>query len=459
MFTGSLTEFDTLTVMFPRDFATNGTPLNGTINVTTNEGGDQSGSFSIEIDGELDLNVTNTTPIDLAQDGAPLTVDFGIVADVTDQQADPSEWLEQVVITFDTPLPAGTAVSSGTFDANRQSLTFTRGSMDIAIFSTAVAALSVALPDSFSGGFGGTITVSTNHGTAPAQNYVVDVNDQPQISGPVSYATTETSFEIDFATLLANATDSDNLTVENPTSADPDVSVALLADSVQVTVPTGFVGTPILAYDVVDDASTPASAQATADLEINTMQMVDTGQILNGNALLSDVTGGTGTSDIAFATDSADSVVFDVTDRPYDAVEGFSLMGGDDFVDLSGSSAGYAVDGGDGNDVIIGSSGSDVLTGGAGDDTFAMTDLLTTDVITDYRASADPANTDQIDLTALVQLAAGEVVADHVTYDNTTGNLSVDSNQIATVETGSGFADQVQVIFEDAANTQQSAVI
>ncbi|MEO9781027.1 MAG: hypothetical protein ABJH07_25670 [Sedimentitalea sp.] len=468
VFTGSLAEFNALTVTFPRDFATNGTPLDGTLNVTTNEGGDQSGSFSINIDGELDLTVTNTTPINVAQDGAPLTVDFGIVADVTDQQPDPSEWLEEVIVTFDTPLPAGTTASSGTFDANRQTLTFTRGSMDIATFSAAVAALSVALPDSFSGGFGGTITVSTNHGTAPAQNYVVDANDQPQISGPVSYATTETSFEIDFAALLANASDSDNLTIENPASADPDVSVALLADSVQVTVPTGFVGTPVLTYDVVDDASVPASAEATADLDINTMQMVDTGQTVNGNPLLSDVTGGTGANDIAFATDSADSVVYDAVDRPYDAVEGFSLMGGDDFVDLSGSSAGYDVDGGDGNDTIIGSAGSDLLTGGAGadtltggagDDVFAMTDLLATDVIADYQTPDDPANTDQIDLTALVQLAAGEVVADHVTYDNTTGNLSVDSNQIATVETGAGFADQVQVIFEDAANTQQSAVI
>ncbi|OSP53969.1 hypothetical protein [Pseudoruegeria sp. SK021] len=468
VFTGSLAEFDTLTVIFPRDFATDGTPLSGTINVTTNEGGNQSGSFSIEIDGELDLTVTNTTPIDLAQDGAPLTVDFGIVATVTDQQADPSEWLEDVVITFDTPLPNGTIASNGTFDASRQTLTFTRGGMDIATFTAAVAALSVTLPDSFSGGFNGTITVSTNHGTAPGQAYVVDVNDQPQISGPVTYASTETTFEIDFATLLANASDSDTLTVENPASADPDVSVLLLANSVQVTVPQGFIGTPVLTYDVVDDASIPASAQATADLEINTMQMVDTGLIVNGNPLLSDVTGGAGTTDIAFATDAADSVVFDAADRPYAGVEGFALMGGDDFVDLSGSSAGYAVDGGAGNDEIIGSAGNDVLTGGdgtdtltggAGDDVFAMTDLLAVDVITDYQTPGEPANTDEIDLTALVQLAAGEDVTDHVTYDNTTGTLSVDNTQVAIVNTDTGFADQVQVIFEDAANTQQSAVI
>ncbi|MBK0328005.1 hypothetical protein I5535_11965 [Rhodobacteraceae bacterium F11138] len=468
VFSGSLADFQAMTVTFPADFATNGTALNGTVTVTTNEGGNETGSFTVDVNGELDLTVTNTTPIDLAQDGSPLVVDFGIVADVTDQQADPSEWLEEVVVTFDTPLPAGTTASSGTFDANRQTLTFTRGAMDVATFSAAVAALSITLPDSFSGGFSGTITVSTNHGTAPAQDYVVDVNDQPQISGPVSYETNETQFELDFATLLSNATDSDNLTVQNPATTDPDVSVTLLADSVQITVPAGYVGTPVLNYDVVDDAGVPASARAEADLDINTMQMIDTGQVANGNPLLSDVTGGAGANDIALGTDAAESVVFDSADRPYDAVEGFSLMEGDDYIDLSGSTAGYSVDGGAGNDQITGSGGNDVLTGGegsdsltggGGDDIFAMTDLLASDVISDYQTPIDPTGTDQIDLTALVQLTAGEDVTDHVSYDTGTGALTVDGAQVAQVETGSGFADQVQVIFENAANTQETAII
>ncbi|WP_233152341.1 hypothetical protein [Marinibacterium profundimaris] len=468
VFTGTQAEFDTLTVTFPADFATNDTPLNGTLNVQTNENGNETGAFTIDVAGELDLVVTNTTPIALAQDGAPLVVEFGIDADVTDQQAVQSEWLEEVVITFDTPLPAGTTASAGVIDANRQTLTYTRGTTDIATFAAAVAALSITLPGTAAAGFGGEITVSTNHGTAPAQAFVVDLNDQPQISGPVSFSTTETSFDIDFATLLANATDSDNLTVENPSSDDPDVSVTLLADAVRVTVPDGYVGNPVLTYDVVDDAGVPATAQATADLNINTMQMIETGQVMLGNPLLSDVTGAPGGNDIALGTDAADSVVLDPSARPYAEVEGFSLLGGDDIVDLSAGSAGYSVDGGAGADRITGSAGDDLLsggadadtlTGGAGDDIFAMTDLLASDVITDYRSPSAAGETDQLDLSSLVQLSGTEAIADRVSYDTGTGALNVDGSQVAEVQTGSGFANQVQVIFEDAANTQQSAVI
>ena len=256
--------------------------------------------------------------------------------------------------------------------------------------------------------------------------------------------------------------------MENPSSDDPDVSVTLLADAVRVTVPDGYVGTPVLTYDVVDDAGVPATAQATADLDINTMQMIDTGQVMLGNPLLSDVTGAPGGTDIALGTDAADSVVLDPSARPYAEVEGFSLLGGDDIVDLSAGSAGYSVDGGAGADRITGSAGDDLLsggadadtlTGGAGDDIFAMTDLLASDVITDYRSPSAAGETDQIDLSSLVQLSGTEAIADRVSYDTGTGALNVDGSQVAEVQTGSGFADQVQVIFEDAANTQQSAVI
>jgi hypothetical protein len=469
VFTGSLAEFQTLTVTFPTDFASNGVPLSGTLNVTTTEGGDEVGTFSIEIDGELDLSVSNTTPISLAQDGSPLVVNFEIAADVSDVQSAPSEWLEEVVITFDTAVPVSTIASNGAFDASRQTLTFSRGAMDPASFAAAVAALSITLPETYSGVLQGSIVVESNHGTAAPQDVVIDVNDQPVVTGPITFETNDTTFTVDFATLLANASDSDGLSVANPISSDPDVFVTLLADAVEITVPVGYVGTPVLTYDVVDDAAVPAFTQGTAELTINTLQMEDSGSVASGNPLMTNVSGGSGRSDIALATDTADSVIYDAIDRPYTQIEGFSLLGGDDFIDLSGGGFGYSIDGGSGADriigstganVIIGGTGADTLTGGAGNDVFTMTDLSATDVITDYESPALlPGAHDQFDLTALVQLASGEVLSDQVAYDSTTGALVVDGNQIALVATGSGFAPQIEVIFEDAANTQQSAVI
>ncbi len=106
-FTGSLDEFEDLVVIFPADFATNGTPLAGSILVTTNEGGSESGTFSVSVAGELDLSVTiDVEPDPDNEAGARQVIDFGIDAQVTDRQTTASEWLEEVVIQFDSALPA-----------------------------------------------------------------------------------------------------------------------------------------------------------------------------------------------------------------------------------------------------------------------------------------------------------------------------------------------------------------
>nr|WP_253913372.1 cadherin-like domain-containing protein [Pseudoruegeria sp. HB172150] len=471
VFTGTQAEFDTLEIQFPADYATNGTDLTGSLNVTTNEGGDETGTFSISIDGELDLTATNTTPIAVAEAGTSIVVDFGISALVTDTQATPSETLEEVVITFGSAVPAAAAASDGTFDATRTVLTLTRGATDTATFAAMVAGLALTFPAGSAEALDGVISVSTNHGTGTDLPFAITLNQAPTVSAQVSVETNETVFEITFADLLANASDpeGDTMTIANPASADPDVTVTLLASSVQISVPAGYVGVTSLTYDIVDDGTPAASTLTSASLDIDTMQMTVIGTAPGGQQLMSDVTGGAGVSDIATATALDDAVIYDAT-RPYAEVEGFSMLAGDDLVDLSGATTGFTIDGGAGADtligtaqadILIGGTGADELEGGGGADVFSLTDLTAADVISDYVSpSASPAEYDQVDLTTLVQLLAGEVAADRIGYDNVGGTLEVDGTAVAQLTTpAAGIPDQVEAIFLDAAGVQQTAVI
>jgi large repetitive protein len=475
-FTGSLAEFQTLQVQFPQDYATNGTPIGGTLRATTNEGGDETVSYNLSIDGELDLTVTtDVQPTEALQTGTPITIDFGIDASVTDVQATPSETLEGVIVEFGSALPDGTTASAGVLSGDR--LTLTRGATSPADFALLVAALSVTIPGDFAGVLDGTIIVSTNHGSDTPQAFAVDINGAPVISGPVTIAATETTFTVTAAELLANASDPDGpMHIENVTSDDPLVSVIQVGDDVQVTVGNGFIGTPVLSYDVVDNGGVPARSAATANLDIDTMQMVANGTVLapdgTTKTLMSDVTGALGGTDTAIGTSGDDGVVLSGT-AVYSEVEGFSLQSGSDFVDLSNSGVGFTVAMGDGNDWAIGSSGDDVLnggagsdvlsggmgndilTGGTGNDTFVLTDLSISDIITDYQG----VGTDQIDLQALVSILGIQDVNDFVSYDASTGDLSVEGVSVATVNAdGGGFSSAVEIIFEQA-GAEAAAVI
>ncbi|WP_380057903.1 cadherin-like domain-containing protein [Falsihalocynthiibacter sp. SS001] len=470
-FTGSQADFNALEISFPADFATNGTSVDGSITVTTNEGGNATDTFTIDVDGELDVSVTNITPISVADTGAPVVVDFGIDAQILpDETSNPWETLEEVVISFNTALPAGTTASAGTIDFGANTLTVTRGATDTATFAATIAALTLTMPAGSAVALDGDIVVTTNHGTAAAQSFQVDLNQAPVPStSPTIEISGTTSYTIAAADLLQGVTDPEgnNMEIANPATADPDVTVTLLANGdVEVTVPDAYAGTPTLTYDIVDDGVPPASASATATLEINTLQMVATGATHQGNPLLSDVTGAAGGNDIALGTANADSVVVDAT-SPYDEIEGFSMLGGDDLVDLSMASRGFSVDGGAGADNIIGSAFDDVLIGGTeadtlfggdGRDLFVLDDLSASDVIEDYESpSAAPGDNDRVDLTALVQ---SDDVTAHVSYNSSNGALIVDGNQVATLGiAGGGFSDQVAIIFEDAAGQQQSAVL
>lgn len=420
--------------------------------------------LELAITPALDLDLTvDPDPDALAQTGEDIVVELGIDAEVTDT-AD-LETLDQVVVTFDAPLPPGATTSDGVLSADRQTLTLMRGSLTSVEFAALVAAVTITLPGDFAGAVEGTVTATTNHGVSDPVPFVIDVNDQPEVSGPVDITSTDPVFFIGFDELLVNATDMDMLSVTDITSDDPaNVSIDVQVNGVQITVPDGYVGTPVLSYTVQDDGTPPASAAATANLEIDTLQMETTGTPVTGSDgvtrdLLDDVTGGTGGNDIAQGTDRNDAVILSAA-SPYSEIEGFNLLGGSDFVDLSGSSAGFIVDLGAGDDLAIGSSGNDVLSGGLGSDTltggdgadiFVMTDLTMADVITDY----DEAEGDQIDLTAL-----GNVDPSNLDYDGSTGALDVDGTQVATVnDTGGGFSAEVEVIFNDASGAQQTVVI
>ena len=94
---------------------------------------------------------------------------------------------------------------------------------------------------------------------------------------------------------------------------------------------------------------------------------------------------------------------------------------------------------------------------------FQITDLGSTDTILDFEEPTGvlfPSGVDQVDLTALVSLGVGETLVDYVGYDNSTGALSVEGSAAATVfSSGGGFADEVEVIFNNAAGAQETAII
>ncbi len=470
-FIGSLADFIQLQINFPADFATNGTALNGSLQVTTNEAGDQTGNFTIDIDGELDIAVAiSPTPQSTPQTENPIQIELGITAEVTDTQSTPSETLEQVIVQFTAPLPAATTVSAGSLSADRQTLTLTRGATSPTDFAVLVAALAITLPASFAGAVEGTITVSTNHGSGPSDSFTIDVNDQPLVSGPVSVTSTDPVFFIDFETLLSNSSDTDQpLSVANIWTTDPDVAIDEQATGVEITVPNAYVGTPVLTYDVVDSGSGPASTSTRANLDIDTLQMETTDTTISDPSgavrdLLDDVTGVAGGNDIAKGTSGNDGVILSAT-SPYSDIEGFSLLDGDDFVDLSASALGYSVNlgagddraiGSSGNDTLIAGEGADTLEGGTGSDIFVLTDLTMSDVITDYEGAVVG---DQIDLTELVSVEPNNL-GSVVTYDSTSGELEVSEVLAVTVHAADGsFSSQVEVIFNDANGEQQTAVI
>ncbi|MDB6178722.1 hypothetical protein PAF17_14585 [Paracoccus sp. Z330] len=411
-FTGTQAEFDALEITFPADFATNGTALSGSIDVTTNEGGQGSGSFTVAIDGELDVSVT------LAEDPIVVTnapgreeVAFGIDAAIVPGS---NEWetLEEVVIDFSAPLPVGTtAPNGGELNDARTRLTFARNGMDAAAFAAAIAALSVSIPLDLAEDFTATIQVTTSHGTADPVPVEVQFVDAPAMSGSSVMAA--------------------------PAPEPTDQPQAGESAAIQSA------------------AFVPQSAEAETDGAPDSSDpMPDSGtQAPAGNSPTE------GQDSVHYGSAGDDVIVVD-GQAEYAGITEFRLLDGDDLIDLSEAGRGFAVDGGAGNDRIIGSAFGDTMTGGEGSDVFVLAGPTMVDVITDYTAPGAGADRDEIDLSALVQLTGSAELSDHVNYQAEDGALQVDGTQVATVNAeGGGLAQSVAVIFEDAAGQQQSAVV
>lgn len=419
--------------------------------------------FPITIAPAPDITLT-ADPMDVDHTGAPLVFDLALDSAISD----PDEVLDEVVITFDTALPVGTIDSAGALSPDRTTITLnaanTAGAGGIAMV---LAALTLTLPADFAGVIAGEVTATTSDGAATKVTFSAAVtNDPPVVPGPVTIDPVDgqTVFTIPTAELLANATDDGPVVLANPGTDDGDVAVALVADGIEVTVPAGYQGMPVLTYDIVDAAGAATSTGTT--LDIDTVQMVATGDTVTAPdgsgrsyALLGDVSGDG--DDVATGTDQGDAVVFDGTDRDYAGIAGFDMLGGDDLVDLTGATTGFDIRlgagddiaiGGDGDDRIDGGLGADTLTGGAGDDIFVLSEGIgMADVITDYGNGAD-----QIDLSGVVHLLDGESIGDRASIDSD-GNLTIDSQAAATV-TGA-MPGSVEVIFLDAQGQTAMATI
>ncbi|MEP4877671.1 MAG: calcium-binding protein [Tateyamaria sp.] len=483
-FSGNDAEYAALVIHFPADWATNGTPLNALINVTTDEGGANSATFTIEVIGTPDVSAT-VMPVDQVQTGSQITLDLGVVVEVTPTSAANYEWIEEVVIDFDDPLPTGATVLPPEASVVGQKLTLSGGTAgNQTAFMALVSALAIVVPGDFVGDIAGAVEASSNHGdlmsAVPFTATVADDGPPVITPPPVEINSTDAMFAVPFADLLTNATDADlPLDIQNVGSSAAQVQVSLGSDEVLVTAPNGFVGKPNLTFDVVDAGG--ASSPSSAILDINTLQMVVVGITTDPDSnvkdLLGDVTGGSGGGDIALGTAGDDGVVLSGS-APYTDIEGFDLLGGSDFIDLSAATRGFKITLGDGddwaiggagdddisggadNDILQGEGGSDILTGGAGQDVFVMTDLTASDVISDFDVPVGPTGVDQIDLTTLVSLSGGEVLADKVVYNNASGDLNVNGNTVANVTASTGgFAKEVEVIFNDASNMQATAIV
>jgi Ca2+-binding RTX toxin-like protein len=146
-------------------------------------------------------------------------------------------------------------------------------------------------------------------------------------------------------------------------------------------------------------------------------------------------------------------------------IDTFDMLGGSDFVDLTGASSGYRVNLGAGADIAVGSSGNDILfggadqdelTGGAGADVFGLE--AGTGNIRDFITDYDLSEGDQIDLSEVLQNLAAITPSD-ASYDNSTGDLTVNGSIAFNVAGPGGIPAQVEVIFENTSAAAQTAIL
>ncbi|WP_208976572.1 hypothetical protein, partial [Pseudovibrio exalbescens] len=168
--TGSVNEANALTLTFPADFSTQSsalglpeTPIMVTTTVTTPEGKEtMTSTITVKEASDIDIDVK---PIVLSETDAPVPFKPADSINVTQSDADGSEVIESITVTF-SDLPQGTSVSAGSLDGNGD-FTFTGTPAEF-------AALEITLPTDFSTQnpgpvLQGTVTATSNEGTGPIE--------------------------------------------------------------------------------------------------------------------------------------------------------------------------------------------------------------------------------------------------------------------------------------------------
>ena len=153
----------------------------------------------------------------------------------------------------------------------------------------------------------------------------------------------------------------------------------------------------------------------------------------------------------ALATDndlSSDAASFNIT---FDALD-----------DIGGSPLDDALAGGTGNDILTGGTGDDILTGGAGDDVFTWMDGDAdsgTDTVTDFNTTVgndDVLNlADMLDPTGSLDIGGADSLSDYLTatFDNGTGNTTIDVYLNGNSTTSGAVAEQSIIVNGDYSGT------
>ncbi|ELS04118.1 putative calcium-binding protein [Xenococcus sp. PCC 7305] len=113
------------------------------------------------------------------------------------------------------------------------------------------------------------------------------------------------------------------------------------------------------------------------------------------------------------------------------------ILGGDGNDLISGGNGDDMIDGGAGHDIVYGGSGSDQLSGGAGDDVFVFEFFDDgVDTISDFKVGED---------TIKIHGAGSDA---NVDYNQDTGSLSVNGEEIAKLDAGlDGWNDDSYEVF------------
>ncbi|MFV0335750.1 MAG: hypothetical protein ACK5JR_16965, partial [Tropicimonas sp.] len=503
-FTGSRAAFEALTVTLPADFSTESpaSTITGSLSATTNEGGSGSGSFAVTVTATSDLDVTvNDDSIVLTETDAAVDYTPSDDIEIAVSDVDGSETASISYVL--AGLPAGASyILNGTE-------TPVSGTLSLTLSPADYAGLTLRFPADFATDtpLSGTVSVTTNEGGSQSTPFTITVTGTEDISVAVrpdpdlsiasatpkvidlgvdalvsdSQATPSEvldelviSFDapVDAGVLASAGTwSADRRSLTLTRGAEAPASFAATVAALTLTLPVNFAGA--LEGEAVattnHGSSTPADfivvvhpdPLAPAPVGV-TYPMEESGDFIDHNGVtlpvMGSIYGDPAEYDIAQGTGNAEAVILN-EDYPFESVEAFEMLGGDDLVDLGNSDAGFTVDlgegndtviGSDGNDVLIGGLGADVLTGGAGADVFRLTpEVGVSDVITDYNQSEG----DAVDLTGY-----GLGVA--ITYDNATGSLSVDGQEVASLGDGTGgIPDAVVVIFEQAADQSATMVV